>query len=142
MQDTLVQLLILVSLGAAGCASGEIPLSPRDPARPGLATAPLPASLDVLAPNFDAERAAPHAPAEGDNLHAGHGKGGAPTEARVAMTYTCPHHPAVVSEKPGVCPICGMELIPKPASSPEVAAPVDGAAPAPSAPQHHEHGQH
>jgi hypothetical protein len=27
--------------------------------------------------------------------------------------YTCPHHPDVVSDKPGKCPKCGMDLVPK-----------------------------
>ena len=30
-----------------------------------------------------------------------------------AMTYTCPMHPQVHSDKPGKCPICGMKLVPK-----------------------------
>jgi len=28
-------------------------------------------------------------------------------------TYTCSMHPEVISEKPGKCPKCGMELIEK-----------------------------
>lgn len=28
-------------------------------------------------------------------------------------TYTCPMHPSVVSEKPGTCPVCGMNLVRK-----------------------------
>jgi Cu(I)/Ag(I) efflux system membrane fusion protein len=27
--------------------------------------------------------------------------------------YTCPMHPFIVSDKPGVCPVCGMSLVPK-----------------------------
>ena len=26
-------------------------------------------------------------------------------------TYTCPMHPTVISEKPGTCPVCGMDLV-------------------------------
>ena len=31
----------------------------------------------------------------------------------VQKTYTCPMHPAVLSNKPGKCPECGMSLIEK-----------------------------
>ncbi|NBU82379.1 MAG: hypothetical protein EBS55_12100 [Flavobacteriaceae bacterium] len=31
----------------------------------------------------------------------------------MAMTYTCPMHPEVTSDKPGKCPICGMDLVVK-----------------------------
>ena len=30
-----------------------------------------------------------------------------------AKTYTCPMHPEVTSDKPGKCPKCGMNLVPK-----------------------------
>src|SRR5215208_7057796 len=26
-------------------------------------------------------------------------------------TYTCPMHPTVISDRPGTCPVCGMELV-------------------------------
>lgn len=29
-----------------------------------------------------------------------------------AQTYTCPMHPQIVQDKPGICPICGMDLVP------------------------------
>jgi len=28
-----------------------------------------------------------------------------------AVVYTCPMHPEVVSDKPGTCPKCGMDLV-------------------------------
>ncbi len=30
-----------------------------------------------------------------------------------ADTYTCPMHPTVVADKPGTCPVCGMDLVRK-----------------------------
>ena len=33
--------------------------------------------------------------------------------AEHADTYTCPMHPTVVSDRPGTCPICGMDLVRK-----------------------------
>src|SRR5215831_4768588 len=38
--------------------------------------------------------------------------------ADTARKWTCAMHPEVVSDKPGKCPICGMDLIPRVSSSP------------------------
>lgn len=35
------------------------------------------------------------------------------TKHDMATTYTCPMHPEVVSDKPGKCPKCGMDLVKK-----------------------------
>lgn len=35
-------------------------------------------------------------------------------------TYTCPMHPTVVSDKPGTCPVCGMDLVRKAREGEEV----------------------
>lgn len=37
----------------------------------------------------------------------------AATPAGVAVTYTCPMHPEILSDKPGKCPKCGMDLVVK-----------------------------
>lgn len=37
-----------------------------------------------------------------------------------ADTYTCPMHPTVVSDKQGVCPVCGMDLVRKAREGEEV----------------------
>lgn len=34
-------------------------------------------------------------------------------QSQVHTTYTCPMHPEIVSDKPGKCPKCGMELVEK-----------------------------
>ncbi|MCD9017992.1 efflux RND transporter periplasmic adaptor subunit [Parachryseolinea silvisoli] len=38
-------------------------------------------------------------------------KGG--EHAEHADTYTCPMHPTAISDKPGTCPVCGMDLVRK-----------------------------
>ncbi len=40
--------------------------------------------------------------------------------AHVHTTYVCPMHPSITSDKPGECPICGMQLVP--ASAPPAQA--------------------
>ena len=42
--------------------------------------------------------------------HAGHAEQEAPAQKESATSYSCPMHPEVVSEKPGRCPRCGMNL--------------------------------
>ena len=84
----------------------EAPGAARDAADAGAKTAPIARGSGVLRPGFDADTQAPHAE---------------PTEAAqpAAASYTCPHHPEVVSSTPGKCPKCGMDLQPvKPGAAP------------------------
>jgi len=41
------------------------------------------------------------------NIHAQH------TTEMAAEIYTCPMHPEIIRDKPGTCPICGMDLVKK-----------------------------
>ena len=45
------------------------------------------------------------------NQQAGNSTGKKTTQIR--QLYTCSMHPFIIREKPGICPICGMELIKK-----------------------------
>jgi membrane fusion protein, copper/silver efflux system len=40
-----------------------------------------------------------------------HDHGQMSSEAVAAVKYTCPMHPQIVRDKPGRCPICGMDLV-------------------------------
>ena len=46
-------------------------------------------------------------PVSSDGLHEGH-----VAEDHQSTVYTCAMHPQIRSDKPGNCPICGMELVP------------------------------
>ena len=88
----------------AGCAGQSSPPGiPADhPAHPAAAEAPAPARSHALHdPVATASEASPTAAEPSD----------APT------VYTCPHHPEVTSNQPGVCPKCDMKLQPKKADA-------------------------
>lgn len=58
--------------------------------------------------NGGGENKESHAPANPNSaVHQGHGHTTAEEE------YTCPMHPQIVQNKPGTCPICGMDLVKK-----------------------------
>jgi Cu(I)/Ag(I) efflux system membrane fusion protein len=44
---------------------------------------------------------------------------GLAAESHAHATYVCPMHPSITSDKPGECPICGMQLVPVSPSSGE-----------------------
>lgn len=49
-----------------------------------------------------------------------------PDPSATAVRYRCPMHPGVVSDRPGTCPICHMDLVRS--DDPQTAAPVTGPA--------------
>ena len=97
-----------IALGVALLAGCTAPprqdLPDTHPAHPAAAEAPAPPRSQTLAvePGGPPRAAAPSATAT------------APAET--GTVYTCPHHPEVVSDKPGECPKCHMKLRPKAAS--------------------------
>lgn len=117
---------LLCLLALAGCATDNqlSPLPADHPANPQAAEAAvaLPSrTLDVASSRVgDKNPAAPadaHTGHGGHGGHEGHGSPAAPADspnqpaAAAAAVYTCPHHPEVVSDKPGVCPKCEMKLV-------------------------------
>lgn len=40
--------------------------------------------------------------------------------AKHSDTYTCPMHPTVISDRPGTCPVCGMDLVRKARAGEEI----------------------
>ncbi len=104
-------LLGLVLLLSTGCTD-DLEVGPSSAANAkATEAAPATTSIDALATNFDPEKAAPATAAASDGHdHHAHGHGSAD---QAATEYTCPHHPEVVSDKPGICPKCKMDLVPK-----------------------------
>lgn len=96
-----VIVIALMSL-AASCVR-EAPIAAGDAADTKAKTAPVSRGSGVLASDFDADTIAPDAVASGHDHHQ-HADG---------AVFTCPHHPDVVRDKPGTCPKCGMDLVPK-----------------------------
>jgi hypothetical protein len=106
------------------CAA-DLPGVAGGAADPKASTSPIQSGVGVLASSFDPERLAPTSTSSGDEHAHHHGD-----EAPAASAYTCSHHPEVVSDKPGQCPKCGMDLVPK------------KPAPAPAAPKTDPHEGH
>lgn len=100
--------IFLCAAALSGCAKVP-PAGLNHPANPGAAAATLP----DLPATLSLEAGSPRATTSTGHLHQGH-PSGAPAAATAGETlYSCPMHPEVVSDKPGKCPKCGMELRPK-----------------------------
>jgi hypothetical protein len=82
---------------ALGCSSAAIETR-GTAADAGSAAPEVAPGSGVLRPGFDAKTLAPEPEVA--------------SAAPLASSYTCPHHPEVVSDKPGVCPKCKMDLVP------------------------------
>lgn len=97
----LAALAALVASLAIACADGTLPpvTSLADPSNPAAAEAPLPPPPAMFGASSSSPVAA-KAPPPG------------------SVVYVCPMHSQIVRDAPGVCPICGMTLVPRPAPAP------------------------
>ena len=84
---------VLAGLGLSACAMGPMPVaqSPADPSSPRAAEG---AASPAGSPAGSRAGSPPEGPAE-------------------KASYTCPMHADVVSDAPGHCPKCHMQLVPK-----------------------------
>lgn len=98
---------LLAILALAGCVhTRDVPgPGPGHPAFGGSAAAPYTPPANPFAPS--AERAT--------GTDGAHGEHADPAqEQEGAMTlYVCPMHPEVRADRPGACPKCGMDLVPR-----------------------------
>lgn len=110
MKTILAGLILSLSIAC----TDDLEVGPASAADAKAAEAPpATTSIDPLSADFDPEKAAPReATASMGHEHHGHDHGTSPADP-AATEYTCPHHPEVVSDKPGVCPKCKMDLVPK-----------------------------
>ena len=100
--------LFVLAASSSGCTSSELKLAQNDPASPSTPAAPAAPRSGVLGQGFDPLAS----DAAGEGTHAGHSHA-APAADAGAQKYTCPMHPEVVKDEPGVCPKCNMKLVPK-----------------------------
>jgi hypothetical protein len=119
--------LIGAVLVALGCSSREVPssfpagspasLSAAEAPRAEVARSlredpPLPGESTDGWAGLEARDTAPAPSAHEHGTDGGHAHGGTPSQP--AAVFTCPMHPEVNSDEPGLCPKCGMKLEPGP----------------------------
>ena len=137
----------LVLLELTGCGSGVPPRSPaldpcdaNGPESPPFSGSPALDESPIVADGESVQGGPSNT--GGSEQHAGHGHGAANVvgtqsstgtqagSSDQSPTYTCPMHAEVKSAQPGLCPKCGMKLVPQgkqagpaPAAAPDSAAP-------------------
>ncbi len=90
--------VILVAVfGTVACQSGEQADTRVEAERAGTHT--------------EAEHTGTHTEGEHTGTHTEGEHTGTHTEGEQVTMYTCPMHPEVMSEEPGKCPECGMNLV-------------------------------
>lgn len=97
----------LIGTVLVGCASVPAPAtrSPQNPAHPAAPEAATPPATPVLTGAAEEEPVAQPGsrPAPEMEMHKGHGTGApAPSTSPASDQYTCPMHPQVRSDKPGM----------------------------------------
>jgi len=114
-QLTLALTAAFLLLAGCGSTPAEAPLAQDHPANPHATEALATPPSQVLASHDDVQRTqTQQMPPMHDGMHGTHGSmHPAPAATTQAAVYTCPMHPEVVSDKPGKCPKCGMNLVKK-----------------------------
>ena len=100
LSPRLTAFVTVVASLTIGCADGTLPpvtslADPSNPAAPEAQTPPPPAMFGASSPPV-----------------------AAPMPPPGSVVYVCPMHSQIVRDAPGVCPICGMTLVPRPAPAP------------------------
>ena len=105
--------LLSIALSLTGCAETAIhaAIAPDHPASPQAAPAARASCSTLARDEFD--RIATGAPAADGNRDAGSGDGRDGAKRAPATAYTCSMHAEVQQAAPGICPKCGMKLVPK-----------------------------
>ena len=113
----LTAVVIAMASLAGGCADGTLPpvTSLADPSNPAAREAAFPAP-----PAMFGASSSPSSPPSSVATP--------PQPQPGAVVYQCPMHSQIVRDAPGVCPICGMTLVPRPAPAPSAAPHVHGGA--------------
>ena len=102
-------LIAVAALLNVACASAIrlAPVTPGSVADPRSPEPPPPVASQTLRPDGASQNT---------TTHVEHPEG---TSMSSPIVYTCPMHPEVRSDAPGICPKCGMKLVPvKPSPDP------------------------
>lgn len=97
----LAALVVYILYALAGCHGGGVApaKTPEGGTSPAMTPAATPSVTPAMMPSMTPAPTGSASP-------------GATVKPAKSAKYTCSMHPEVISDKPGKCPKCGMELVP------------------------------